>query len=278
MYSILPAQDRRGERDHGNSDGSGTLKHTCGNNQGCCGGVTSDKSQQNDVDDAEAYNQWARNILSAAESLNRGNLPGVVQDILKGLVKPKVNWKDLIRATGTPIYGKDRYSWKRNSRRGQAIGVHLPITQPEKKGGLVFIDTSGSISEEMITQFCSEVVGILDAMGCGQIFIGLHDYLVYDLVEVTKSNMTHKLKFARGGTSHIDVFNLANGGKSENGFELPPGFEVGMIISFTDLMTSFPEEKPKWPVIWGVPPEYKEGKVPWGKKIEVVLESSKGKR
>lgn len=272
--------DDSGTGDDASNDGganSGTLKHTCGNIQGCCSGVTSDTSQAGDADDAEAYNQWQRNILSAAEGTNRGNLPGVVQDILKGLVKPSITWKDIVRATGTPIYGKDRYSWKKWSRRGLALGIHLPVTQPEKKGGLVFLDTSGSISDDQITQFCSEVTGILAAIGCSKILIGLHDYQVYDLVEVSKENMTQKLKFARGGTSHIDVFDLANGGESAKGFKLPAGFDVGMIICFTDLCTEFPKHQPKWPVIWGVPSEYKQATCPWGKKVEVVLQMPKGR-
>lgn len=272
--------DGNASGDDGNGNGSGsanggTLKHTCGNIQGCCSGVTSDKGQQGDPDDAESYNQWQRNILNAAEGTNRGNLPGVVQDILNGLVKPSITWKDIVRATGTPIYGKDRYSWRKISRRGLALGIHLPVTVPEKKGGLVFIDTSGSISDDQITQFCSEVTGILQAIGCSKILIGLHDYQVYDLVEVSKSNMQQKLKFARGGTSHIDVFDLANGLESAKGFKLPPAFDVGMIICFTDLATEFPKHQPKWPVIWGVPSEYKEANAPWGRKVEVILQMPK---
>lgn len=259
------------------SANSGTLKHTCGNVQGCCSGVTSDKGQAQDPDDAEAYNQWQRNIMSAAEGINRGSLPGTVQEMLENLKKPSITWKDIVRATGTPIYGKDRYNYKKISRRGLALGIHLPAATPEKKGGLVFIDTSGSISSELIVQFCSEVVGILDAIGCSKIYVGLHDYHVYDLVEVGKDNMAQKLKFARGGTSHIDVFDLASGEESARGFKLPRAFEVGMIICFTDLATEFPANAPKWPVIWGVPSEYKEANAPWGKKVEVILQSPKGR-
>jgi predicted metal-dependent peptidase len=265
----------------GNSGGTdagnnGTLKHTCGNPQGCCAGVTSDIGQAQDPDDAEAFNQWQRNILNAAEGANRGTLPGAVQEMLKELVEPSISWKDIVRATGTPIYGKDRYSYKRNSRRGLALNIFLPSTTPEKKGGLVFLDTSGSISDEEITQFCGEVTGIMSAIGCKRILIGLHDTIVYDLVEVGKDDMTKKLKFARGGTSHIDVFDLANGQESAKGFKLPHGFDVGMIICFTDLATEFPASPPKWPVIWGVPSQYRHAKSPWGKQVEVILQ--KGNR
>jgi len=268
--------DSDGSGDGSDANGSGSanggiLKHTCGNPQGCCSGVSSDMAQAQDPDDAEAFNQWQRNILNAAEGANRGNLPGAIQEMLEKLVEPSISWKDIVRATGTPIYGKDRYSYKRNSRRGLALNIFLPSTTPEKKGGLVFIDTSGSISSEEIVQFCSETLGIMRAIGCQKILIGLHDHIVYDLVEVGKDDMSKKLKFARGGTSHIDVFDLANGQESVKKFQLPKGFDVGMIICFTDLATEFPANPPKWPVIWGVPSQYKHAKSPWGKQVEVIL-------
>lgn len=277
-----------GEGSDANDDGAGggsggsIPEHTCGNAQGCCSGVTSDQSQDTGCGDAEAYSKWVRDILGAAEGLSRGDLPGTVQKVLEDLVKPSVNWKDLVRAVGTPIFGKDRYTWKKRSRRSHATGVYLPHQQPESKGGLVFLDTSGSISEDMLRQFASECIGIMEAIGCQKLYLGLHDVYVYQLLEVGKDKLTD-LEFARGGTCHLDVFTIANGGEGYNGFKLPPGLDVGMVICFTDLMSQFPEETPKWPVIWGVPSEYyhEENRYgfepPFGRKVEVTVESlSKG--
>jgi predicted metal-dependent peptidase len=185
-------------------------EHTC-QWPGACSGVTADQSQANQEGDAEAVSKWARGILSAAEGLERGSLPGSIQRILEDLVKPTVTWKDLIRSKASAIFGKGRYNWKRPGRRSLSTGIRFPSRKPESLGALVWLDTSGSIGKKTLRQFASECIGILEQTGCTSILVGCHEYHAYYLGEIKNKEDIKKIPYRSGGTSHIDVFDIVNG-------------------------------------------------------------------
>ena len=256
-------------------------EHTCSTGGMCCSGVTSDQSQATEVGDSEAIHKMQRGIVGAAEGLNRGDLPGEVQRILDGLVKPSVSWKDIIRAKASAIFGKGRYTNKRPSRRSLATGVRLPTRLPENVGALIWIDTSGSISEACFRQFASECYGILTQTGADSILIGCHDTHAYNLTEVKSKEDITKIEYRGGGTSHLDVFDVTNGKIGVEKIELPKGYQVGMVICLTDMCSEFPPSS-KHDVIWGVPSEYfhnKDGRyggaAKFGREIEVTIDAHK---
>jgi predicted metal-dependent peptidase len=247
----------------------------------CTAGVTSDTSQATENGDSEEIHKMNRSVVAAAEGLNRGDLPGAVQRILDELVKPSVSWKDLIRSKASAIFGKGRYVWKRPGRRSQATGVRFPSRNPENVGALVWIDTSGSISEACFKQFASECYGILTQTGCDSILIGCHDVYAYSLTEVKSKDDIKKIEYRGGGTSHLDVFDVVNGKVGQEGIELPKGYQVGMVICLSDMMSEFPDSC-QYETVWGVPSKYYHrnrengwGKVNFGREIEVTIDAHK---
>jgi hypothetical protein len=57
--------------------------------------------------------------------------------------------------------------------------------------------------------------------------------------------------------------------------ELPHGYQVGMVICMTDMMSEFPSSC-KFDVIWGVPTEYFNNNrhgygASFGKEVEVTI-------
>lgn len=243
-------------------------EHTCENPQGCCGGFAATQ------DDDRTREKWTRYVLGAAEGCGRGDIPGAVKEMLDELRKPTVRWQDLIRTTAQSVFGKGRYTWKRRSRRSIGMGVTLPARQPDGLGALVFIDSSVSITKDMKIQFVSECVGIIEQTGCDKILLGLHDVNVYELLEVSAASI-RTLELREGGTSHIDVFNVANGHKGVEGVELPKGYKVGLVVCFTDMMSLFPDQTPTYPVIWAIPSQYygsEYAKEPgFGRSVEVEI-------
>jgi len=203
------------------------------------------------------------NILSAAiaqqeynKIKNKGNLPGFLEEFLARISKPMITWKDHLRRAAYHSF-KGLYTWNRPGRRSEAIGMRLPARKPTPKGAVVSIDTSGSISDQLINRFLGECIGILDACGCPWIEVMFHDVDVY-LKEKFNRKTLSKIRIQRGGTSHIDVFSKIEESKQR----------VGMYIGFTDLYTSFPPEIPKFPVIWCCP-DGESGTAPWGKVLKI---------
>lgn len=101
--------------------------------------------------------------MNAARAM--GNLPGVIERIITGLVEPKVDWKEQLRATVSASLGKDNLTWARPNRRKLAFPDFpiMPGRQGSRVGKLaVIVDTSGSISQEELQAFLGEIGGMID--------------------------------------------------------------------------------------------------------------------
>jgi len=249
--------------------------HTCGNLRGCCAGVTTDQSSEGfDGTEAQKWSEVMINAKEYAQSKGRGNLPGTLFQMIEDITKSRVRWEDYLRKASTQVFGRGRYSFKRANRRGLASGLRLPYRQPETKAATVWIDTSGSVSDDELRQTLAESLAIMEQCGADKILVGLHDSNVYFFDEITKKDIS-RLKFRRGGTSHQQVFDVMKGIDSE--FKLPRGYTVEMAVLFTDLGTCFPDYIPGYEVIWGVfdPASWGGGidcPVPFGQKIKVPVD------
>jgi predicted metal-dependent peptidase len=151
--------------------------------------------------------------------------------------------------------------------------MRLPGHTPDGKSAVVAIDTSGSMSSDDVRQCVSESAAVMRSCGCEKLWLILHDARVYFSGWVTEADLT-KLKMARGGTSHTEVFAILNKEHANKAMNVPKEEEVTLAILFTDLGTDFPSRKPAFEVIWGVPANSSPGMsspVPFGKKVEVEL-------
>jgi predicted metal-dependent peptidase len=254
----------------GSSDGDDEPQHTCGNVRMCCAGNSADASKMDPVD----QQKWTEVIISAKlHAENKGNMPAGLSDYVNELTKSKVRWQDHIKTRATKIFGQDRYSYRKLSRRGPAMKLRLPGHQPDGKSAVAAVDTSGSMSVREAQQCISECCGIMKACGCEKLWLILHDMRTYYSGWVTEADLT-KLEMARGGTSHVEVFQCLDRTHPNQEMNFPATEEVVLAIMFTDLGTDFPNEKPGYDVIWGVPSDGYPGMkadVPFGKKVEVEM-------
>ena len=216
---------------------------------------------------AEEIEKWKQHVINAAlHAKTRGKVPGFADEFLAEIRTPSVTWKEYLRRQATSVFN-GRYSHTRQNRRARALlsasshGMRLPSRIKTPNGAIIMIDTSGSISDNELTQFVSECSGILKETGCKFLKIYFHDVQCYHIEEYSLATI-HKIKATRGGTSHVDVFDKVNESKDK----------VGMVIAFTDLETSFPDLQPEYPVLWAHPPQSEESHpVPWGTKVKVDL-------
>jgi predicted metal-dependent peptidase len=106
---------------------------------------------------------------------NRGNVPGGYARWAKELLEPTVDWRkelaSLVRRTFAQVAGLRDYTYKRPSRRQSAMrqtgqNIILPaMRQPNPPKVSIVIDTSGSMSDEMLTWALSETQGVLRSLG-----------------------------------------------------------------------------------------------------------------
>ena len=90
------------------------------------------------------------------------DLPRSVTDLLN----PVIDWKkELAEFVTSSCKGKDEYTWRKFNRRLISNDIYLPTVENETIGEVVVaIDTSGSIGQEQLNAFASELVSICEAV------------------------------------------------------------------------------------------------------------------
>jgi predicted metal-dependent peptidase len=110
----------------------------------------------------------ARDIDEAIRqgALAAGKMGGTGSRDLEELLKPQVDWREVLREfISTTCAGNDYSTWARPNRRLMSQGVYMPSGISQRVGELVVaIDTSGSISNSTLTAFLSEVKSICDTL------------------------------------------------------------------------------------------------------------------
>ena len=105
---------------------------------------------------------WAEAVAAAAaaqaQMRRAGKTPGGLDREISVVLKPKVNWRVVLRTALHEGYGRTvMQDWRRESRRVPGLPGVRRFTQPR---AWVLVDTSGSISQEEYDQFMAEVAGM----------------------------------------------------------------------------------------------------------------------
>ena len=201
---------------------------------------------------AAAVEVWQR-------SSERGHVPGDLVRELDRRRKPKLPWRRLLRRYGGQALAKDDYSLTHPNKRYLADDLVVPGLHSDRAGRIVVaVDTSASITPELLDEILSEVAGLADE--AEEITVIIADAEVHEVI--TGVDLPAYLSKGRvsggGGTDHLPVF------WHIDKHRLQPDLFVGL----TDLFTRLPRKQPPYPVIWVVPPE--RGTAPWGRVV--VLE------
>ena len=105
--------------------------------------------------------QMKQAVLQAAQSTDAGTLPGDIKRIISGMTNPKMDWRELLNISIQSLLKSD-FTFMRQSRKSQSMGVYLPGSKNEDKIDVAIgLDVSGSISSSMIEEFLGEVHGIM---------------------------------------------------------------------------------------------------------------------
>lgn len=193
--------------------------------------------------------------ITGAKSI--GKVPAGMERLVQEMLNPKVDWRDVLRRFVSTTARND-YRWIPPSRRHVYNGLILPSLRSEELGDLVVgVDTSGSIYQEELDQFASELTAILEEYHANCTVIYCDTQVHVECVSWTDLPLKLAPK-GGGGTDFRPPFEYA----AREGLEPP------CLVYFTDgLCFDFPEP-PSYPVLWVVTKEGKDFKPPFG---EVVL-------
>jgi len=100
--------------------------------------------------------------INAAQAAGAGNVPGEVQRMIKELTEPKMSWRELLQQQIQSTIKND-FTFQRPNRKGWHTGAVLPGQNfDETIDVAIGLDVSGSIMDDQLKDFLSEIKGIMD--------------------------------------------------------------------------------------------------------------------
>ncbi len=100
-------------------------------------------------------------MVSAAQSTGAGNLPGALQRMIKDLLEPKMDWREILQQQIMSTIKSD-YTWMRPSRKSWHTSAILPGQNNDEMIDICLaLDASGSITTHQCKIFLTEVKNIM---------------------------------------------------------------------------------------------------------------------
>lgn len=143
VYDLLPPNDENGGNGHGDPLDE-------------CQDAPGDQASQS----AAEQDMKVRIAQAAQAAKMMGKLSANVQRFVDDAIKPKVDWRDVLRRF-VSARAKTETTWARPKRRWLAEDIYLPSKGGERMGEMVvFVDTSGSIGEKELSEFAAEITAL----------------------------------------------------------------------------------------------------------------------
>lgn len=210
-------------------------------------------------DERETLNtQWQQRLAGAAQiAMQVGKMGDAMARLIDHLLQPQLPWRNLLAHYVSNI-ARDDYSYARPSTRRGDPAVY-PSLRSAQVHVTVVLDTSGSITDEELRQFVTEIDAIKAQLRARIVLHACDAQLAVD--GPWEFEPWDELALPRefrggGGTDFTPVFEWQ--GQQE---QLPD-----LLIYFTDAEGEFPAQEPTFPVLWLVKGK---GVVPWGRRVQL---------
>lgn len=181
-----------------------------------------------------------REVARAIAGSPPGRVPGGWRRWAETKLSSKVDWRVALRAairnTVANAMGADDYSWVRPNRRQGATNIILPALRGRKPKAGIIIDTSGSMSEKMLSQALVEVQGVIAALGC-EVYVAAADTMLH---AVKRCMSAKDVDLLGGGGTDMSVAIV-------DFLARPEARRINSLIVITDCETGWPSTKPALP-------------------------------
>lgn len=141
-------------------------------------------------------------VQMAKMAKQAGNLPGIIEETITKFLEPIIPWEKLLMEFFTDLLDED-YTWARPNRRYSDIYLPSRFTDDGRLEHLMFFeDVSGSISDEDLLRFNSEVKYIKDVLDPVKLSLVQFDTQIQSVKVLTENDRFEEVVIVgRGGTS-----------------------------------------------------------------------------
>ena len=177
----------------GDSDSDGNRTHSGGK-----------RPKLTEEEKKEIRDEMREAVLASATAAGAGNLPGSIKRMIKDLTEPVMDWRELLQQQIESTVKSD-FTWSRPSRRSWHMDAIMPGMIPGNQIDVVIgIDTSGSITDQDLKIFLSEIKGIMESYDEYRIHVCGWDTAVHNSAVFTSDNMDSIEGFEPGGGGGTD--------------------------------------------------------------------------
>jgi predicted metal-dependent peptidase len=210
-------------------------------------------------DDIQQFANLCQDAFITAKG--QGYIPSEVVRSLKELSKPVVNWQKLLAKFVQTSCNND-FRWNPPNVKYLANDMIFPTNRVKTISLVLAIDTSGSISQEILQKFITEIKGIvahfneyeMTVISCDAI---VHDVLKYNSYKPVKDEEILNLK-GGGGTDFRPVFD----------YIIKNRIRPDCLVYMTDGEGTFPDRPPIYPMLWFMITDVQP---PWGNCVYYAL-------
>jgi len=166
-------------------------------------------------------------VLQSAQVAGNSKTPKAIRSLIQELTEPVIDWRELLRQQVQSVIKND-YSFTRINRKTQHSGIVLPgLLNDETIDIAIAIDTSGSIEEEKLKDFMSEVKGIMEEYQDYKMKVWCFDTGVHNPQEFEANDGNDIMDYEPAGFGGTDFMVNWEYMKQEN-------YEPKKLIVFTD--------------------------------------------
>ena len=201
--------------------------------------------------------EWRVTVAQAAQAAKMmGKLSANMQRFVDETLRPKVDWRDVLRRFMQKAK-TDTRSFARPNRRFLSQGLYLPSVSGEALGDIVVaVDCSGSISAQEINVFAAEMRGIKEDGNPSGVHVVYFTDRVCAVESFTRDDTLTIAPNFTGGTAFSPIFREI---ASLN-------IEPAACVVLTDLCCDDFGPAPEYPVLWV---SNASDKAPWGEVVKL---------
>jgi len=252
IYSIIKQKQKENENHIQDKYGDGEVNE-----------CLQKSAKSEDTSQHEANSEKWKNIINKAKTISKMKQAGVkgsgMARIFKELLEPTINWKDALYKYIT----QSRADFEGYDRRFIHEGMYIDDAGGNKVHVAAFVDTSGSVDEELLQDFLSELFFAINSTR------GTTGYLYYFDTELYPQGNIEDLDgvpkpVGLGGTSFVPIMKELNKISSENSHTNTVG------IIYTDGFAPMTWEEPETPLLWCISPGgVKEENIKYGDVVRI---------
>lgn len=158
-------------------------------------------------DKQKIRNEIKAAVINAAQAVGAGRTPAGVKRLIEAFTNPIMDWRSLLEMHIQSSM-KDDYTFNRPSKRSFGMDGEVTVILPGQNfkdtvDVAVTIDTSGSMTDEMLRDFLSETKGIMETFDDFKLTLWTFDTKVYNPKVFTHNNIDEIMDYdpqGGGGT------------------------------------------------------------------------------